>query len=309
MPLPNSVRAALSEAGVPVVEDAPLARKTWWRVGGPADGYAEIGRLDALRRVMRLAGDGLPVFVLGNASNLLVSDRGIRGLVIRLVDELAGVAADGEPPVLTIGGGAKLVSLVGRAQREGWTGIEALAGVPGTLGGAIRMNAGTRIGEISAVVRDVRVVLPGGDVREIPREELGFAYRTSVLPDGAVVASARLQTTGADPEESRAKIKEHLDYRARTQPVDLPTCGSTFRNPPGDSAGRLIEAAGLKGMRIGGAEVSPKHANFVANMGGATAADIDAVIREIQRRVLEASGVELHPEVHRAGEWPLAEGP
>ncbi len=304
MPLPNSARAALSEAGVTVVDDAPLARKTWWRVGGPADGYADVGRLDALRRVMALAGDGLPVFVMGNASNLLVSDRGIRGLVIRLVDELAAVSAEGEPPTLTVGGGAKLMTLVGRAGREGWTGLEALAGVPGTLGGAIRMNAGTRLGEISDVVRDVRVVLPGGDLRDLPRDELGFAYRTSVLPEGAVVASARLLTSGGDAAESREKVAEHLEYRARTQPVDLPTCGSTFRNPPGDSAGRLIEAAGLKGLRIGGAEVSPKHANFVANMGGATAADIDAVIREIQRRVWESAGIELHPEVHRAGEWP-----
>jgi UDP-N-acetylmuramate dehydrogenase len=304
MPLPTPAAAALREAGLACAEDVPLARKTWWRAGGPADGYVEVDTLDALRAVQAIALRlDLPVFPLGNASNLLISDAGIRGLVIRLTGALAQVTAAGSPPLLTIGAGAKLVPLITRAQREGWTGLEPLAGVPGTLGGAVCMNAGTRLGEIRDVLVDVHLVLRGGDEQTLPRDALQMRYRHSVLPAGAVLASARLQTTGADPDQSRAEIAEHLAYRARTQPVDVPTCGSTFRNPPGDSAGRLIEATGLKGARIGGAVVSDKHANFLVNTGDATASDLAALIRHIQQRVADAHGVWLEPEVHFAGDW------
>jgi UDP-N-acetylmuramate dehydrogenase len=307
MPLSDKCRAALRSAGVSFAEDVPLARKTWWRVGGPADAWAEVGDLAALQAIQRVRADeGIPVFTMGNASNLLVSDAGIRGLVIRLVDDLARVESSGDPPILSLGGGVKLVSLLGRAQREGWTGLEPLAGVPGTIGGAVRMNAGTRLGEVKDCLVSVSVVSPGGEVEEIPLAELAMAYRTCRLPEGAIVWRAALQTTGADPAASREAIAEHLAYRARTQPIDVPTCGSTFRNPPGDSAGRLLEAAGLKGFRVGAVEVSPKHANFVVNLGGATARDLWAVIEEMRRRVLEQSGIALEVEVHRAGEWASA---
>lgn len=307
MPLPTPAAAALREAGISCAEDVPLARKTWWRAGGPADGYAEIETLDALRAVQAIAARlELPVFPLGNASNLLISDAGIRGLVIRLTGSLAQVVATGRPPLLTVGAGAKLVPLINRAQREGWTGLEPLAGVPGTLGGAVCMNAGTRLGEIRDVLVDVLLVLRGGDAQTLPRDALQMGYRHSTLPAGAVLAQARLQTTGADPAASRAAIAEHLAYRARTQPVDVPTCGSTFRNPPGDSAGRLIEATGLKGARIGGAVVSDKHANFLINTGDATANDLAALIRHVQRQVAAAHGVWLEPEVHFAGDWSAA---
>jgi UDP-N-acetylmuramate dehydrogenase len=304
MPLPTPAVAALREAGIPCAEDVPLARKTWWRAGGPADGYVEVDDLDTLRAVQSWAARfDLPVFPLGNASNLLISDAGIRGLVIRLTGSLAQVVAEGSPPLLTIGGGAKLMSLISRAQREGWTGLEPLAGVPGTLGGAVCMNAGTRLGEIRDVLVDVQLVLRGGADLTLPRDALHMRYRHSDLPAGAVLAHARLQTTGTDPDASRAAIAEHLAYRARTQPVDVPTCGSTFRNPPGDSAGRLIETAGLKGARIGGAVVSEKHANFLINTGDATANDLAALIRHVQQRVADAHGVWLEPEVHFAGDW------
>ncbi len=305
MPLADKYAAALRSAGVAFAEDVPLARKTWWRVGGPADAWAEIGALAELQAVQRVADDhGLPVFVMGNASNLLVSDRGIRGLVVRLTGDLAGVDAAGDPPILALGGGVKLVSLLGRAQREGWTGLEALAGVPGTIGGAVRMNAGTRLGEVKDALVSVGVVRPGGEVDELPLAALEMSYRTCRLPERSIVWTASLRTTGADPAASRELVAEHLAYRARTQPVDVPTCGSTFRNPPGDSAGRLLEAAGLKGFRIGAVEVSPKHANFVVNLGGATADDLWRVIGEMRRRVRDASGIDLEVEVHRAGEWP-----
>ncbi len=304
MPLPEPVAAALSTAGVPFAVDVPLRKKTWWRTGGPADGFARVERLDQLVAVQRVAAEhDLPVFCLGNASNLLVSDRGIRGLVVRLKGELAAVEASGDPPRLRVGGGARLVSLVQRMQREGWTGLELFAGIPGTVGGAVRMNAGTALGETADALVDATLVLRGGEVRTVPASDLRMRYRHAELPAGAIAAFATLRTTGEDPETSRARIAHHLAYRARTQPVDVPTCGSTFRNPPGDTAGRLIEAAGLKGFALGGARVSPKHANFIENTGGATAAEIRALIEHVQATVATRFGVRLEREVHFAGEW------
>lgn len=302
MPLDPAFAQALRDHGVDVRLDEPLQKKTWWRVGGPADGYAEVTDLDRLVAVQQLAyAAQCPVFVLGNASNLLISDRGIRGLVIRLTGALARVTpGDGR---LRLGAGVKLVGFVRQAMREGWTGLEMLAGIPGTAGGAVRMNAGTRLGEICDPLDAVTLVLAKGEVVSRPRDALGLAYRTSQLPEGAVVAQVDVRLTGADPEASRALVEEHLAYRARTQPVDVPTCGSTFRNPEGDAAGRLIEATGLKGHTIGAAQVSPKHANFLVNLGGARAADLRALIEHIQAEVQAAHGVHLHPEVHYAGDW------
>ena len=187
--------------------------------------------------------------------------------------------------------------------RKGWTGLEMFAGIPGTIGGAVRMNAGTALGETVDPLLDVTVVHPDGSVETLEASELRMRYRHCELPDGAIVAFARFQTTGGDLEESRGKIKHHLDYRARTQPVDVPTCGSTFRNPDGDTAGRLIDAAGLKGTTLGGAKVSEKHANFIENTGDATAADIRALIEQVQDSVEATFGIRLHREVHFVGEW------
>lgn len=304
MPLPKPALAALLSAGVDVQDDFPLRKKTWWRTGGPADGFAVVRTLDQLVAVQRIASEtGIAVFPLGNASNLLVSDSGIRGLVIRLAGELRAIRAEGEPPVLDLGGGVKLVSLVNRMQREGWTGLELFAGIPGTVGGAIRMNAGTALGETVDALLDVTVVREGGVVDVLSVADLRMRYRHSELPEGSIVASARLRTTGEDVAASKAKVQHHLDYRARTQPVDVPTCGSTFRNPDGDTAGRLIDAAGLKGAAIGGARVSPKHANFIENTGEATAADIRALVEHVQAEVERQFGVKLHREVHFVGEW------
>ena len=166
------------------------------------------------------------------------------------------------------------------------------------------MNAGTALGETVDGLLDATLVLRGGEVLTLPVEDLHMRYRHCELPEHAVVASVRMRTTGGDPEASRAAIRHHLDYRARTQPVDVPTCGSTFRNPEGDTAGRLIDAAGLKGTRLGGARVSPKHANFIENTGAATAAEIRALIERVQAEVETRFGVRLQREVHFAGEWP-----
>ncbi|MEQ1564664.1 MAG: UDP-N-acetylmuramate dehydrogenase [Myxococcota bacterium] len=305
----TDVSAALTAAGVEHRTDEPLVKKTWWRVGGPADVFVDATDEPTLRRVLAVARDhGAPVFVLGNASNLLVSDRGVRGIVVRLGGGLAeateepGAGAPNER-VVRLGAGAKLVPLCKRAERAGWSGLERFAGIPGTVGGAVRMNAGTALGEVSDLLLDVDVILPDGTRERLPRESLAMGYRHAELPDGAVVVAARLKLTDEDPAAAWHKAAEHLEYRARTQPVDVPTCGSTFRNPPGDRAGRLIEACGLKGLTIGGAQVSPKHANFLVNTGEATAADIRTLIERIRTEVRGQTGIELVPEVHLAGEW------
>ncbi|MEO0602079.1 MAG: UDP-N-acetylmuramate dehydrogenase [Myxococcota bacterium] len=300
--------AALVDAGVPVKLDEPLVKKTWWRVGGPAEAYAEIGSSEGLATALRVThAHDVPVFALGNASNLLIGDGGIAGLVVRLTGALAGLDAP-EPGRLELGGGLKMVSLLRTAQREGYTGLEMVAGVPGTIGGGVRMNAGTRLGELGERIVSVEVVRRDGHAETWGRAELDFGYRHCALPADAIVTKARVQLADLDPEESRAHIAEHLDYRARTQPTDVPTCGSTFRNPEGDSAGRLIEAAGLKGLAVGNARVSEKHANFLVNEGGATAADLRRLIESIQARVRDQFGVELRREVHYAGTFPGFDG-
>jgi len=305
MPLPRSTANALSAQGVDFESDVPLIKKTWWRAGGPADGFVLAPDLPTLVAVQRAANDtGCPLFVLGNASNLLVSDRGVRGMVVRLTGALAEMRVEpGDPPTLKLGAGLKLVRFLSWMQRHAWTGLEGLAGIPGTIGGAVRMNAGTTLGEVVDTLVDVGLVTAAGEVRELPASALNMAYRHAELPEGAIVSWARFRTGGLDPQESRERVQAHLDYRARTQPVDVPTCGSTFRNPPDDTAGRLIEATGLKGLRIGAAEVSQKHANFIVNTGGATADDIRALVERVQREVQTAQGVSLRREVHFAGDW------
>jgi UDP-N-acetylmuramate dehydrogenase len=305
MPLPLTTAAALSAAGIEFSEDAPLERRTWWRVGGPADGLIAASTLEALSTIQRTATDtACPVTVLGNGSNVLVSDAGIRGLVVKLEGELADAIPDDQrPPHLKVGGGMKLVALLTRAQKYGWTGLECFAGIPGTVGGAVRMNAGSTLGETGDALVAITVVEPSGTVRTVSKADLNLSYRTCHLPPGAIIASAELATTGADADASAERVRTFIERRKATQPLDKPSCGSTFRNPPGNAAGRLIEAAGLKGFRIGAAQVSEKHANFVLNLGGATAADIRSVIETVQKRVFEHSGVELEREVHYLGEW------
>lgn len=303
MASPEELAAALAARGVEVRVREPLSKKTWWRVGGPADVFLEVPDLETLRTVGAVAREaGAPLTVLGNASNLLVSDKGIRGIVVRLGGDLTRADEESGRRV-RLGGGVKLVGLMKRAEREGWSGLELFAGIPGTVGGAVRMNAGTALGEVSDRLLDVTVLLADGADATLARDELRMAYRHCELPAGAIVVAARLQLTDEDPVAAWKRAAEHLEYRARTQPIDVPTCGSTFRNPPGDRAGRLIESSGLKGLTIGGAQVSPKHANFLVNLGDATASDLRALIERVQAEVLARAGVTLEPEVHLAGEW------
>ena len=283
------------------LRDAPLASRTAIRVGGPADLMvrpADAADLSALLGACRRL--EVPVTVLGGGANLLVSDRGVRGVVVRLPPDFGEEAGEGGRLVLSAG--APTSRLVQRAQERGLVGCEFIAGIPGTLGGAVAMNAGTKIGEMKDVVSRVEVATPEG-AHWVEAADLGFAYRTCRLPPGAVVTRVEFRLRPGDVARSRAAMEADKEYRRRTQPLTQPSWGSTFRNPPGDHAGRLLEAAGLKGHRIGGAMWSDVHANFVTNLGGATAADCLALIRLARRRVRERFGVELELEVRLAGEF------
>lgn len=289
---------ALRATGAAVQENAPLDRLVYWRVGGPAKWLVDVETLEQLQAVMRLG----PVTVLGNGSNALVHDRGIAGIVIRLKGELAELQI--EETRAHAGGGLMLTVLLSRLDKAGLAGAEPFAGVPGTVGGAVVMNAGTRMGEASDLTESVRVVLPGGDIQALTAADLAFGYRKSVLPPGAVVAQATFQLTDQDVVARLTQRQEFLVRRKATQPLDKPSCGSTFTNPPGDYAARLIEAAGLKGHRRGNAEISGKHANFIVNHGGATAEEIRHLVALARCTVEEKFSVWLEPEVRLLGPWP-----
>jgi UDP-N-acetylmuramate dehydrogenase len=280
-------------------QNAPLSRLCYWRVGGHADQLVDVETLAELQQVVS---EG-PVTVLGRGSNTLVHDEGIRGCVIRL----KGALADIDLETGVAGAGLWLNVLIRRLERAGLCGAEPFLGVPGTVGGAVVMNAGTTLGEACDVVEEVTVVLPDGSLRALTVAECGFAYRHSALPPGSVVASARFRL---GPDTFHDRRHAFLARRKASQPLSKPSCGSTFTNPPGDHAGRLIEAAGLKGFTIGGAQVSEKHANFFLNTGSASAADIAALIRHARTVVHDQFGVWLRPEVKLMGPWePGALGP
>jgi UDP-N-acetylmuramate dehydrogenase len=289
----------LRATGAEVTPNAPLARRVYWRCGGPAEYLVQVTTLAQLQALLALP---VPITVLGRGSNSLVHDDGIPGAVLILRGELADLQLEGT--TATAGAGMWLNVLLSRLDRAGLAGAESLVGIPGTVGGAVTMNAGTRMGEICDVVQTVRVVLPGGQVQELTPADLQFAYRHAELPQGAVIAQAVLALTDQDVSRKRAERQAFLARRKASQPLNKPSCGSTFTNPPGDAAGRLIDACGLKGTRVGGAVISELHANFVLNDGGATAADVAALIRLARERVYAQTGVWMTPEVRLLGPWP-----
>lgn len=308
-PLPSAaldaVEAALLALGQAPRRDEPLARRGWWRIGGPADLFVELDGEAALAEALRTAHqNGLPVAILGNGSNLLVADAGVRGLVLRLAGGLRGLEIDAASGLATVGAGLPNAVLIKRLHEAGFGGLGCLAGVPGTMGGAVRMNAGTVLGELSDVLHELRVLHPNGQAERLPAAALRMRYRWAELPTGAVVVSATVRVRAEGLDAERAAIAHHLERRAATQPLDQPSCGSVFKNPPGDHAGRLIEACGLKGHRDGGAQISDKHANFIINTGGATAASVLRLIRLAREQVAERFGRTLEPEVHAVGAWP-----
>jgi len=284
-----------------ILRDAPLATRTAVRVGGPADLLVRPADPDALATLLRTVRRlGVPLAILGGGANLLVSDRGVRGVVLKLPQDLAPESGSGE--TLTLNAGAPNPRLSARAHARGLVGMEFIAGIPGTLGGAVAMNAGTRIGEMKDVISRVELATAEG-AGFVPASDLAFGYRRARLPPGSVVTRVEFRLRRGDVAASAAAMKADRDRRSSTQPLDRPTFGSTFTNPPGDFAGRLIEAVGLKGHRIGNATWSDVHANFVVNLGGATAAEVVALMRLARARVRERFGIALETEVRLVGEF------
>lgn len=295
-------RAELKELlGERISFDEPLASHTSWKIGGPADALATVTAAEELGHLLRWClRRRSSWFVLGFGSNLLVGDGGMRGVVIRLSGAFTEITVEQREGQVLIeaGGAASLAQIAGRGAAAGATGVEALAGIPGSLGGAIRMNAGTTR-ETGEFVTSVTALSPSR--LEPYRVAPEYFYRRSTLPPDVVVVGARFSFEQSDPVEVRARLQERLIRRKGTQPLALPNAGSCFRNPESETAGRLIEAAGLKGYRIGDAQISPMHANFIVNLGKATARDVAMLLAHARRVVLEASGVELTPEVHFTG--------
>lgn len=311
--------------GVRLQSGVPLAPLTTMKVGGPAEYFATVTTTDALLKLVRWARRvELPYFILGGGSNILISDAGIRGLVI--YNRCRAVRIDEPPccayphddrPYLMAESGAALAGAARRAVRAGLSGLEWAVSVPGTVGGAVVGNAGAHGGEVKDNLEYALLIDAAGDVVEMRGEEFAFAYRDSALkrlePRRAgykpVILSANFRLTRGDPAEIAARAEAFLAHRRATQPVEA-SLGSTFINPPGDYAGRLIEAAGLKGAHIGGVAVSTQHANFIVNPGGvgsATASDVLQLVAHVRRTVAERTGVLLTTEIQLVGEWSVSE--
>jgi UDP-N-acetylmuramate dehydrogenase len=289
--------------------DHPLARLTTIRTGGSADWFARPGSEAELLELLAWAdAEGLRIGMVGSGSNLLVADEGFRGLAIKLDGELATVERDGER--LVCGGGARLPSASAKAAGWGLSGLEFGVNIPGTAGGAVKMNANAYGGQLAEVLEWVDVCTASGRQRREPGQ-LGFAYRSSDLAPAEVVSRVGFHLRPDDPKTIRATLEQMRDKRREAQPSGIKTFGSTFKNPDrtaagGRSAGQLLEAAGCRGLRRGGARFSEKHANFVENDRGATTADVLALMAEGRRRVHERFGIVLEPEVQTLGEvgWP-----
>jgi UDP-N-acetylmuramate dehydrogenase len=279
--------------------EVPLAPRTWLRVGGPADAVFQPADLDDLSAFLRAKPRAVPVTPLGVASNVLVRDGGLEGVVVKLAGPLAEVEVDGER--LTVGAGATDRMIAITAQRAGLSGLEFFIGIPGTLGGAVRMNAGAFGGETAAVVERVMALDAAGVRHELGAQELGFGYRHSALPEGWIAIGAVLRAVAGDERAIRARMLAIKAEREAAQPLHVATGGSTFKNPPGHKAWQLIDAAGCRGLRHGKAMVSDKHCNFLINTGGATAAELEELGEMVRERVLATSGAALEWEIHRVG--------
>ena len=286
-----------------VKRNEPLSGHTTFRIGGPCRAFVTPEGKEAFLQAVRLLKERRePFFVLGRGSNLLVSDHGFGGVVLSLREHVKSVSVSGT--VITAEGGALLFDVAKAALNADLTGMEFASGIPGTVGGGLVMNAGAYGSDLSQSVVSAEILLPDGTVRTFTKDELELSYRHSVLQENhGTVLSAEFHLTPGDPEAIRALTEELNGRRREKQPLEFPSAGSTFKRPEGYFAGKLIEEAGLKGVRVGDAEVSEKHAGFIINRGHATAADVDGLIRLVIRKVRENSGVILEPEVIYLGEF------
>ena len=297
----GGVRAPISTSGLRgrLTHDAPLAKLVWFKSGGHADWLFEPADLDDLILFLERLDGELPIMPLGLGSNLIVRDGGVPGVVIKLGKPFAGIEVDGM--TLTCGAGAHGILVASAARDAGVAGMEFMRGIPGTVGGFVRMNGGAYGREVADVLIDCDVVMQDGNLMRLTKRELAYSYRHSALHDNSVVVSARFEGEPGDPEAIGAEMDRIAEARENSQPLRTKTGGSTFKNPPGEKAWALVDKAGCRGMTIGGAQVSEKHTNFLINTGDATSADIETLGEEVKRRVYENSGVELEWEIRRVG--------
>ena len=286
-----------------VLEQADMGEHTSFKAGGKADLFVVPGNLEDLKTVLgRLEKDKVPYVVMGKGTNILIRDGGFRGAVIRLDEAFSDIRLDGTR--LTAGAGASLSSVARTAMEHGLSGMEFASGIPGSMGGGVFMNAGAYDGELKDIVCDVCVLSADGTkIRTVGNKEMNYGYRRSSLMDShEIVLSATLDLRSGNKEEIAAKMKEFNDRRNTRQPMELPSAGSFFKRPEGYFAGKLIQDAGLKGLTVGGAQVSPKHSGFIVNIGGATATDIISLMHIVQATVLDQFGVVIEPEVRIIGD-------
>ncbi|TCL33957.1 UDP-N-acetylmuramate dehydrogenase [Anaerospora hongkongensis] len=280
----------------------PMSRHTTFKIGGPADFLIQPASAPEAAAVLKAAlSCNMAVTILGNGSNVLVRDHGIRGVVLKFDEHMGAIRHTGS--TIIAGAGATLADVSEYALKQQLTGLEFAIGIPGSIGGAVFMNAGAYDGEISSVVSAVTAVCPDGNIRRFSSEKIHFTYRHSVFQDnGCIICEIELSLIPGQRNEISRKMVDLTAKRESKQPLEMPSAGSTFKRPPGYFAGTLIEQTGLKGLKIGGAQVSEKHAGFIVNAGNATANDVLSLIKEVQQRVHEKFGVDLHPEVRVIGE-------
>ncbi|MCA9524362.1 MAG: UDP-N-acetylmuramate dehydrogenase [Myxococcales bacterium] len=293
-----------------VSENEPLSRHTTLAVGGPARWFARVDGREDLRALVRHCGtEGIALIYLGAGSNVLVSDRGFTGCVVRLGGAFCEIDHEvlDARAIVRAGAAVKLGKLLRYGFDHGLCGLQSCAGIPGTVGGAVMMNAGSKLGEMKDSFLDCELLHRDGLVEVRDREAMRFAYRTSSIGADELVLSARFNTTRGPVDALRDEVERFLEFRKATQPLQFHNCGSVFSNPPGDAAGRLIEACGLKGARVGGAEIAEQHANWILNRGAATATDVLALIQLARNSVRERFGVVLHTELRLLGDWTADE--
>jgi UDP-N-acetylmuramate dehydrogenase len=281
--------------------DAPLAPLVWFKTGGAAEWLFEPKDADDLAAFLAGLDPSVPVMALGLGSNMIVRDGGVPGVVVRLGKAFAQVERV-DDTTLRCGGGASGILVSSKARDAGIAGLEFLRGIPGTVGGFVRMNGGAYGREVKDILAECDVLLRSGERRKLALAQLGYSYRHSQLPEGAVVVSATLRGVPGDPKAIGAEMDRIAAEREASQPLRSRTGGSTFKNPPGHKAWQLVDEAGLRGFRIGDAQVSEKHCNFLLNLGGATSAQIEELGEEVRRRVKAKSGIELEWEIQRVGE-------
>ncbi|HEY0959673.1 MAG TPA: UDP-N-acetylmuramate dehydrogenase [Novosphingobium sp.] len=291
---------ALPKVAGKLTPDAPLAPLVWFKAGGAAEWLFEPRDVADLQAFLRDLDPEVPVMALGLGSNLIIRDGGVPGVVVRLGKAFAGVSPVDEV-TLDCGGGASGILVSSTARDAGIAGLEFLRSIPGTVGGFVRMNGGAYGGEVKDIMADCDIVLRSGELRRLPVAELGYTYRHSELPEGAIVVGARFRGRQGEPAQIQIEMDRISASREASQPLRSKTGGSTFKNPQGRKAWELVDAAGCRGLAMGGAQVSEKHTNFLINTGMATSADIEGLGEEVRRRVKANSGVELEWEIQRVG--------